>query len=190
MGHLILAEEARSQLGLDAVYFVPAGAPPHKNNHLVTPAEHRLHLVELATAAIDYFGVSRVDVDRPGPHYADDMVQLLQADLGPSAELYFLMGMDSLHDLPPWHNAAGLLTHCRIVALSRPGSTPDWDLLEAALPGICAKVILLEMPLLEISSSDLRHRLQTGQSIRHQVPCAVEAYIRKYGLYQQTATSR
>jgi nicotinate-nucleotide adenylyltransferase len=184
LGHLILAEEAWSQLGLDAVYFVPAGSPPHKQVQCIAPVGARLCMVELATATVEYFRISRVDIDRPGPHYAGDMVQLLQAELRPATELFFLMGMDSLRDLPIWHNPTQLLNHCRIVAFGRPGATPDWPALEDALPGLRERVILLDMPQLEISSSNLRARLQAGRTIRHQAPPAVEAYIRKHGLYR------
>jgi nicotinate-nucleotide adenylyltransferase len=184
IGHLILAEEAWSQLELDAVYFVPVGDPPHKQARCIASIAHRLSMVEIATAPVDYFGVSRVDIDRPGPHYAGDMVRLLQAELGPAAELFFLMGMDSLRDLPTWHDPTQLLAYCRIVALCRPGAQPDWATLEDALPGLRKRVILLDMPELEISSSGLRIRIQAGRTIRHQAPPAVEAYIRKHGLYQ------
>lgn len=189
LGHLILAEEARSQLQLDRIYFVPAGDPPHKQEQVITPVEHRIRMVELATAAADSFWVSRVDADRPGPHYTTDMMPLLQAELGPAAQLYFLIGSDSLRDLPTWHNPGWLLEHCHLVAFTRPNSEPDWAVLESTFPGVRNCVTLLKMPLLEISSSDLRARVQAGQTIRYQVPCAVEAYIRKHRLYEHTGVA-
>jgi nicotinate-nucleotide adenylyltransferase len=188
LGHLLLAEEARSQLQLDGVYFVPAGDPPHKQERVITPVEHRIRMAELATATADCFWVSRVDADRPGPHFTSDMIPLLQAELGPAAQLYFLIGSDSLRDLPTWRNPESLLDHCRLVALTRPESEPDWAVLEGVFPGVRDCVTLLRMPLLEISSSDLRARVGAGQPIRYQVPCAVEAYIHKHRLYQQAAT--
>lgn len=186
LGHLILAEEARSQLQLDCVYFVPAADPPHKQERVITPVEHRIRMVELATATADFFWVSRVDADRPGPHYTTDMMPLLQAELGPETQLFFLMGSDSLRDLPTWRNPGWLLEHCCLVTFTRPGSEPDWAALERTFPGLRRHITLLEMPLLEISSTDLRARAQAGQTIRYQVPCAVEAYIRKYRLYEST----
>lgn len=188
LGHLLLAEEARSQLQLDGVYFVPAGDPPHKQGRQITPVEHRIRMAELATATADCFWVSRVDADRPGPHFTSDMIPLLQAELGPATQLYFLIGSDSLRDLPTWRDPDLLLNHCRLVALTRPDSEPDWALLESTFPGVRDCVTLLRMPLLEISSSDLRARVAAGQTIRYQVPCAVEAYIRKHRLYQQPHT--
>jgi nicotinate-nucleotide adenylyltransferase len=187
LGHLILAEEARAQLKLDAIYFVPAGDPPHKQDRNVTWVEHRMRMVELATAESDYFWVSRVDADRNGPHYTVDMLRLLQEQLTTQAELYFLMGLDSLRDLPHWHNPHWLVSQCRLVALSRHAVTLDWPTLEAALPGLCQQVIILDMPEIEISSSDLRLRVQAGRPIRYQVPRPVEAYIYKYELYKVTS---
>ena len=127
---------------------------------------------------------SRVDADRPGPHYSTDMVQLLQAQLGAQAQLYFLMGMDSLRDLLTWHNPQRLVDHCTLVVLNRPDITPDWAALEAALPNLRSRLILLEMPALAISSTRLRARMAAGEPIRYQTPRAVEAYIHKHGLYK------
>ncbi|MCL4857800.1 MAG: nicotinate-nucleotide adenylyltransferase [Caldilineaceae bacterium] len=183
VGHLILAEEAHFQLGLECVYFVPTGDPPHKQERTVTPVAHRLCMVELATATTDHFYVSRVDADRTGPHYTVDMMQLLQAQFGENATLYFLMGMDSLRDLPTWRNPQWLVDHCRLVAFSRPDVEVDWATLETTLPGLRARVILLGMPLVEISSTTLRARVRTGATVRHQTPESVDTYIRKHRLY-------
>jgi nicotinate-nucleotide adenylyltransferase len=183
IGHLILAEEARSQLKLDRVFFVPAGDPPHKRDAPLTPVTHRLCMVELAVADVDYMVVSRIDADRSGPHYTIDMMRLLQREVGENAKWYLLMGMDSLRDLPQWHDPRWLVEHCQIVALDRHDVTIDWQKLEADLPGIRDRVILLDMPAIEIASHVLRERVRTGQSIRYQVPRPVEAYIHKHGLY-------
>ncbi|MFN3979698.1 MAG: nicotinate-nucleotide adenylyltransferase [Caldilinea sp.] len=184
IGHLILAEEAWFQLQLDRVYLTPAGDPPHKVGRQLAPVRNRLHMAELATADIDYIIVSSIDADRPGPHYTSDMVRLLQAEAGPNTELYFLMGMDSLRDLPTWHEAAWLVEHARLVALSRHDVKLNWDALEAALPGIRSRVIILDMPELEIASHVIQQRVRNGQPIRHMVPRSVEAYISKHNLYR------
>ncbi|MCB0146557.1 MAG: nicotinate (nicotinamide) nucleotide adenylyltransferase, partial [Caldilineaceae bacterium] len=136
IGHLILAEEAWFQLQLDRVYLAPAGDPPHKAGRQLAPVRDRLCMAELATADSDNVIISRVDADRPGPHYTSDMVRLVQAEAGPNTEIYFLMGMDSLRDLPTWHEAAWLVEHARLVALSRHDVELDWDALETALPGV------------------------------------------------------
>lgn len=184
IGHLILAEEAWFQLKLDRVYLAPAGDPPHKQGRKLTPVEHRLRMAQLATADIEYIRVSRIDADRPGPHYAADMVRLMRQQLEPSAEIYFLMGMDSLRDLPAWHEPAWLVENCKLVALSRHDVKLDWNRLEVALPGIRERVIILDMPELEIASHTIQQRVRSGQPIRHQVPRAVEEYIHTYHLYR------
>lgn len=184
IGHLILAEEAWFQLQLDRVYLAPAGDPPHKAGRQLAPVRDRLCMAELATAESDHVIISRVDADRPGPHYTSDMVRLVQAEAGPNTEIYFLMGMDSLRDLPTWHEAAWLVEHARLVALSRHDVELNWDALETALPGVRGRVIILDMPELEIASHVIQQRVRNGQPIRHMVPRAVEAYIQKHTLYR------
>lgn len=186
IGHLILAEEAREQLGLAQVLFVPAGKPPHKRDHQLAPVEDRVHMTRLAIAGNPAFELSRVDADRPGPHYTVDLVRILKAQLPPTVELYFLMGFDSLADLPKWYRPAELLAACHLVALTRPNIAIDWADLEARLPGIRDRVTLLDMPELEIASNDLRTRVRTGRSIRYFVPDPVCAYVYERGLYGVT----
>lgn len=184
IGHLILAEEAWFQLRLDHIYLAPAGNPPHKRGRRMAPVEDRLCMAELATADVDYALISRIDADRPGPHYTSDLVRLLQQQVGPGTDIYFLMGMDSLRDLPTWHEAQWLVDHARLAALSRHDVELDWEALEAALPGVRSRVTILDMPELEIASHVIQQRVRNGQPIRHMVPRAVEAYIMKHGLYQ------
>ncbi len=184
IGHLILAEEAWFQLQLDRVYLAPAGDPPHKLGRQLAPVRDRLCMAELATADSDHVIISRVDADRPGPHFTSDMVRLVQAEAGTNTEIYFLMGMDSLRDLPTWHEASWLVENARLVALSRHDVELDWDALEAALPGIRGRVIILDMPELEIASHVIQQRVRNGQPIRHMVPRVVESYIQKHNLYR------
>lgn len=187
IGHLILAQEAREQLDLSFIYFVPAGDPPHKRDRLLTPVEHRVKMVELAVRGNPLFKVSRVDADRPGPHYTIDMVNLIKQELSPDAEVYFLMGFDSLVELPTWHEPAKLVAACHLVALTRPDIPLDLDKLEAALPGIRDRVTLLDMPELEIASHQLQERVRCGRSIRYLVPEPVRKYIAERQLYQRPA---
>lgn len=184
IGHLILAEEAWFQLGLDEVILAPAGDPPHKQGRRLSPVADRLRMCELAAIDIEYMTISRIDADRPGPHYTVDMVRILQGQLGPDIDLYFLMGMDSLRDLPAWYCAHWLVENCKLVALSRHDVTIDWSALEAALPGIRERVVILDMPELEIASHALQERVRTGRPIRHQAPRLVEEYICARGLYR------
>jgi nicotinate-nucleotide adenylyltransferase len=185
IGHLILAEEARFQLNLDRVYLVPAGEPPHKRDQRQAHVEHRVRMAQLATADADYIRVSRIDVDRPGPHYTADLIRLVRQRVGPQVEIYFLMGMDSLNDLPTWHEASWLVENCHLVAMCRHDVVVQWDYLRAKLPGIQEQVILVEMPEIGIASHILRQRYRTGQPIRYQVPRLVEQYIREQNLYRQ-----
>jgi nicotinate-nucleotide adenylyltransferase len=183
IGHLILAEEARYLLELDRVLLAPAADPPHKRAQGKSPAEHRVHMVKLTIADNPHLALSRIDVDRPGPHYTLDMMRLLHEQYGPDAALYFLMGLDSLADLPTWHRPLDLMQQCQLVALSRPGAEFDWDALETALPGVRSRVIVLPMPLLQISGSDLRARVRQGRPLRYQVLPQVERYIHEQQLY-------
>jgi len=184
LGHLILAEEARYLLNLAQVLLAPAADPPHKRDQGKSPAEHRVRMVELAIADNPHLALSRIDIDRPGPHYTLDMVRLLAAQHGPDTELYFLMGLDSLADPPTWHRPQELMQACRLAAFSRPDTEFDWTSLEAALPGVRAQVIVLPMPLLEISGRDLRQRARQGRPLRYQTPRQVEQYIAQHQLYR------
>ena len=183
VGHLILAEEARDQLGLSIVYFVPAGDPPHKRDRKLAPVEDRLEMITLALAGNRRFEASRVDADRPGPHYTIDMVQVFQQQLPPNGELYFLMGYDSLAELPQWHEPAQLLAACHLVALTRYDVPLDWGHLEQALPGVRERVTLLDMPELEIASHQIQQRVRVERSIRYLVPDSVCRYIEARRLY-------
>ncbi|MBV7329056.1 nicotinate-nucleotide adenylyltransferase [Chloroflexi bacterium TSY] len=183
VGHLVLAEEARFQLQLDRVYFVPVGDPPHKQQKQVTSVEHRLTMVQLAIEDNEHFFCSRLDADRPGPHYTVDLVRLLKDKWKHQGKLYFLIGLDSLRDLSTWYKPEWLVTNCHLVAFSRPDVVLDWPTLEAAIPGLRQRVTLLPMPPLAIASHLIRSRIQAGYPIRYQVPRMVEEYIKRRSLY-------
>ncbi|MGE5603321.1 MAG: nicotinate-nucleotide adenylyltransferase [Nitrososphaerales archaeon] len=184
IGHLILAEEARDQLKLDKILFAPVGEQPLKAGLAVTAVGDRVRMTELAIAGNPHFELSRGDVDRPGPHYTIDLVKLIAGQLPPQSELFFLMGFDSLADLPKWREPDQLIQTTHLVALTRPDVPIDWDALEAKLPGVRERVRLLDMPELEIASRDLRERVRTGRSIRYMVPDAVLWYIEEKRLYR------
>lgn len=190
IGHLILAEEARDQLDLSIVYFVPAGDPPHKRDRRLAPVEDRLRMVELAVEGNDRFRPSRVDADRPGPHYTIDMVNIFRGQLPVGGQLYFLMGFDSLAELPHWHEPQQLVAACQLVALTRYNVPLDWEYLESRLPGIRDRVTLLDMPELEIASNQIQARVRSGRSIRYLVPDAVRGYIEREGLYRGSGDGR
>lgn len=185
LGHLLMAETALDNLGLSQVLYVPAGDPPHKQGLAKTPARYRVAMVERAIAANPCFGLSVVDLERPGPHYTTDTVQLIRQQYGLSAEECFLIvGGDSLVDLPTWHNAPELVTLCRLAVAHRPGYRPDLAELEAVIPGLSARLDWVEMPLIGVAASDIRARVRAGRSIRYQVVEPVREYIEQQQLYR------
>jgi nicotinate-nucleotide adenylyltransferase len=183
IAHLVLADQARRQLNLARVLFVPAGQPPHKLDRAVSSVEHRVAMTRLAIAGEAGAELSRVDVDRPGPHYTADMLALLQAE-HPDARLYLLVGSDSLRDLMAWHAPARVLAQARLAVMRRPGAEPDWHSLESCLPGIAERVDWVDAPWLDISSTDIQRRVRERLSIRYLVSEAVERYIIEHDLYR------
>lgn len=184
LGHLILAETAADTLRLDRVLFVPAGTPPHKAAAtLRSAAEHRLAMVRLAIESNSRFALSRVDLDRPGPHYSVDMLHLLR-DEHRGAELFFLIGADSLADLPTWSRPRELIGLACLGVMRRPGAAPDLDALEREIPGLRRRTVWLDAPTIDIAASDLARRIAAGRSVRYQVPDDVCLYIEEHGLYR------
>jgi nicotinate-nucleotide adenylyltransferase len=183
-GHLVAAEEACHRLALDRLLFVPAGRPPHKPTRPISPACHRLRMLELAIAGKPYFAVSRVDVDRPGLSYTVDTLELLRTEWGPEVAYFFIAGADSLADITTWYRPQRLLELCELAVVARHGVEVNLSHLEKQQSGLTAQIHWVQMPHLEISSSDLRARVRTGRSISYLVPPAVEAYIREHELYQ------
>jgi len=185
-GHLVIAEEARLKLKLNKVMFIPAGQQWLKMNRDVTPAVHRIAMVKRAIDGKTDFELSTVEVDRPGPSYAVDTVAILKQQLGEEARIFFLIGWDSLVELPQWHEPARLIQLCNLVAITRPGlSRPDLKSLEPSIPGITKNVVWLDIPPIDISSSDIRDRVAQGLSIHGLVPDNVENYIKGNKLYRK-----
>jgi nicotinate-nucleotide adenylyltransferase len=183
-GHLILADCALESAALDQLLFVPAGLPPHKPEGTRQQAAHRLMMLELALGDDVRFGISRADIDRPGPHYSVDLVQLVQAEF-PDAELYFVMGGDSLRDLPKWNRPDELIRRTRFAVMSRPTALVNPEMHEVVLPGLAERVVMIDAPLIEISSTDIARRIREHRSVRYMLPPAVLAYIETHQLYQQ-----
>ena len=184
LGHLILAETAADTLRLDQVLFVPAGSPPHKaTSSLRTSAEHRLAMVQLAIQGNPRFALSRVDLDRPGPHYTVDMLRLL-GEAHPDSQLFFLLGADSLVDLPIWSRPRELYEIACLGVMRRPGVEPDLLALEHELPGLRRRVVWIDAPYIDIAASDLARRIAAGRSVRYQIPDDVCLYIEEHGLYR------
>jgi nicotinate-nucleotide adenylyltransferase len=184
VGHLHIARQACVRLGLDQVVLMPAGQPPHKLGLAMTDPEHRFEMVRLAVAGEPLFTLSRIDLDRPGPCYSVDTVRLLQDAWGPETRIYFLIGADSLADLPTWYRPRRLLELCQVVALRRPGYAIDLAALERRFPGAPPIVLLEHVPQVDVSATEVRRRVAKGRSIEGLVPPAVAAYIEAHGLYR------
>jgi nicotinate-nucleotide adenylyltransferase len=186
--HLVLAQNALVQLELDHVLFVPAGQPPHKPEQPVSPIRHRVAMVQGAVADNPAFLLSRVDVERPGPHYTVDMLAILNQE-DPEATYFFLIGGDSLAEFDRWRDPSGILEQAELGVMQRPGWETDLASLENDLPGIADRLTWLDAPHLEISGTDLRRRVAAGLPIRYLVPASVEAYVCNYELYRREAAS-
>jgi nicotinate-nucleotide adenylyltransferase len=187
-GHLVIAEEVRATLDLAEMVFVPTGEPPHKQGEPITEARHRVAMLELAIASNPRFMISRVEVDRPGPSYTVETLRLLHEQWEMQTAIYFVIGWDSLEELPTWYNPGGILDQLAyLVAVHRPGheEVPGYrERMEKRLPEIQQRLLTMPAPQLDISATDLRQRVAEGRPIKYQTPETVEAYIEHYGLYR------
>ncbi len=186
-GHLAIAEEVREALGLERVLFVPSGIPPHKPDRPISPARDRVAMVELAIADNPSFELSRIEVDRPGPSFAVDTLELLVAEAlatGRRADFTFILSTEAFVELPTWRDPDRLLELCRMAVVPRAGRRgPGADWVERHFPGREDRVSFLDGPNLVLSSTVLRRRVANGRSIRYLVPDAVIAYIGDHALY-------
>lgn len=186
-GHLAAAEAARVEFGLSKVIFIPAGSPPHKQSQKISDAEHRYSMTALATSSNSGFEVSRLEVDKAGITYTFDTMEELRSIYGEAPEIYFITGADAVLELLTWYKIGELLTLCKFIAVTRPGF--DIWKLEQKIAEISSKydgeIICLEVPLLEISSTDIRERIKNGKPVKYLLPEEVEAYIHKNGLYKE-----
>ena len=186
MAHLVIAEEARVRLGLEEMVFIPTGQPWLKADQPISPVSLRMEMVRLAVASNPFFRVSSIEVDRPGPTYTVDTLEALRDEWGQDTEVYFVVGMDALVDLPKWRDPARLLDLCTLVVFARPeyGDVSFSDL-ERVVPGVRDKVRILSDPQFGVSGTDIRRRVAGGISIRYLVPEAVERFILDHRLYRQ-----
>jgi nicotinate-nucleotide adenylyltransferase len=192
-GHLLLAECCREQCALDAVWFLPAGVPPHKQKGELSPAEARIDMLELAVAGNDAFSVCRYETDRGGVNYTAETLEHLRSE-EPGRELFFLLGADMFHDLPRWRRPQRICELALPVAVRRAGQPA---LSFEGLSGVVAperieamRAQQVEMPEIGISATDIRRRVAAGRSIRYLVPRAVEKYIETHSLYDPGTEDR
>lgn len=185
LGHLLLAETCREECSLDRVLFLPCRQSPHKPHGAVATGQQRAEMLEFAVAGDPRFGVCRIELERPGPSFTVETLRQL-CDEQPESELFFLMGADSLTDLPLWREPLTILELATVVAVNRGHRPPpDLILLESRLgPIVRDRVQIVTMPGIELSATEIRERVRSGRSLRFRVPRAVEEYIRQNGLYQ------
>ncbi|MCA9269160.1 MAG: nicotinate-nucleotide adenylyltransferase [Planctomycetales bacterium] len=186
-GHLLLAECCREQLALDEVWFLPAAVPPHKTRQARAADKHRAEMLQLAIGGHDAFRLATLELERGGVNYTFETLEQIQRDR-PDDRLFFLMGADSLDDFPRWREPARICQAATISVVARPGApAPDFDALLGVASGeqiAAMRAAVVTMPLIELSSSDLRRRVAAGQSVRYRTPAAVRKYIESHGLYR------
>lgn len=191
-GHLLLAECCREEQRLDEVWFLPAAAPPHKLGAVLAPPKARIEMLELAISGNEGFRVSAVEIDRGGVSYTVETLRTI-ATQQPQAELFLLMGADSLRDLPTWREPAEILSLAIPLVVRRAGSqAPDFTPLAnlvSATRLATMKASQVEMPLTELNSTDLRQRAADGRSLRYRTPRGVEKYIETQRLYRGSVES-
>ncbi len=174
LGHLVVAECARVELGLDEVRLLVAGDPYQKAT--TSPTADRVAMVEVAVADDDHLGIDLIELERDGPTYTADTLTALTAR-EPEVDWYFVLGEDAAAGLSTWHRVEEAFALATFVVVTRPGDeAPDPSTLPRAL-------VHLEIPQLEVSSTQLRERFAAGRATRYLVPLAVDTYIRTHGLY-------
>lgn len=181
-GHLLTAEEAAVQFGLDEVVFVPTGHPWMKEQKEVSAPEHRYLMSVIATASNPRFSVSRIEVDRAGPTYTVDTLRELKGLNGDKVDLFFVTGADAMLEILQWKDPEEILALAHFIAATRPGY--DLTRFEAEAPTRHPNVSVMNIPALAISSTDIRKRVGEGRPIRYLVPEGVKSYIEKAGLYR------
>jgi nicotinate-nucleotide adenylyltransferase len=183
-GHLVIAEQVHEALRLAGVLFMPAGRPPHKTDRAISPADHRLAMLDMAISGNPHFSLLRTDLDRDGPSYSVEALERLTADR-PTDGFVFIVSAEAARQLPTWREPRRLLELCQIAVVPRlgyPPLEPDWA--AHTFPGLEDRFVVVETTPVGHSASDIRARAANGRTIRYLVPPAVEDYIERYGLYK------
>lgn len=184
LGHVILATEAFYQLELDSLWWILTPFPPHKNKMPITPVEIRLEMLKLVVDEHPGFDISLVDLNRDPPHYAADTVEILRAE-NPSSKLVYLIGEDSLYDLPGWYVPNRFLANIDQLAVAlRPQINTDLPELERSLPGLREKIYYLSDTMLQISSSFIRERIRNNGPVKHLLHPEIYQYLDENNLYR------
>ena len=185
IGHLVLAEEALSKLKLDQIWFIPTGKPWLKESLEITDGFTRLEMVKIATKSNPRFVASSIEIDRSGPTYTIDTLRYLKDKLGTETSIYFILGLDTLASFHKWNRPEEILDLCEFVVSNRPGfgNTKILDEQLERFESIGSITTLLNIPMLDISGTNLREMIRQGLSIKYRVPDGVEEYIYSNGLY-------
>lgn len=188
VGHLRIAEEALLALNLERVTFVPAGLQWMKEGDDVAPAADRLEMARLATEGNDRFDASDVETRRPGPSYTVDTLLSVREELGANAEVYFILGQDAFAELHLWSRPTQLIELCRLAVMPRVDGPPvDLADMDRRVQGVSSRTdVLNDAPRIDVSSSELRGRLERGEDVGDLVPDVVADYIARRGLYRAT----
>ena len=185
LGHLIIAEEVSSNLGLDKILFVPAGVPWMRENEGVSAGKHRLNMVDLAVKSNPHFQSSSIEIDRQGVTYTADTLETLREDLDHEVELSFIMGMDVLEKFHLWKSPETVVELCSLVIVNRPGNQAvDVNEVVKKYPEAGAKLRIINVPRMEISSSEIRERVRQEKSLKYLVSEEVIEYIDQNNLYK------
>ena len=184
LGHLSIASAALGQAALEKVLFIPAGQPRLKQSEPSASVDHRLEMVRLATLDIPNYQVCDIEAHRPGPTYSVDTLVELSDKLGPTADLFFILGLDVLGQLDRWKEPERVLELCQLLVLDRPGEQGfDWTGFYSRIPEAKDRVQVVTAPLVDVSATDLRNRASAGEPLEGQVLDVVAEYIRQQGLY-------
>ena len=184
LAHLAVAEAARDTFGLRRVLFIPAAQPPHKPGRDISAVEHRLAMVEAAVEGNPAFGVSRLEIDRPGPSYTVDTLAAL-CETAPGDRLALILSAESYSEFGTWHEPHRILDLAALIVAPRVGyADADPDLIAHQFPDARATVAFMDGPRIRLSASEIRQRAAEGRSVRYLVPDAVAAYIGDHDLYQ------
>lgn len=183
LGHLILAMEAASQLELDKILWMLTPVPPHKLDQKISPVQMRLELVRAAIDGEILFELSTIELELPAPQFALNTIREVRRRYSAS-EVYYLIGEDSLQDLPAWHEPQEFIREVDVLGvMRRPGGITQMDVLEKIIPGLTKKTKFIDAPLLEISSHQIRDRIHQHQAYKYYLPQKVYQKILEMGLY-------
>ena len=183
-GHLVTAETVLKELDLEKVLLIPSGRPPHKQNVNISDNEHRYLMTVIAAEDNPDFIVSRMEIDRPGMTYTVDTLKTLRRICPKRCEIYFITGADAALQISTWRTPGEIVKMCNLVIVTRPGYDKNGIEAELEKAGIgLDRVVFMDVPALDISSTDIRNRVSIGRSVRYLLPPNVEKYILKHGLY-------